>query len=68
MTAQPIIEAFFDSPTNTISYLIADPATRVAAVIDPVLDFDLSSGEVDTASAERILAAAEERGWRIVLV
>ena len=68
MTAQPIIEAFFDSPTNTISYLIADPATRVAAVIDPVLDFDLSSGEVDTASAERILGAAKERGWRIALV
>ena len=36
MTAKPIIEAFFDKPTNTISYLIADPATRVAAVIDPV--------------------------------
>ena len=68
MTAKPIIEAFFDKPTNTISYLVTDPATRVAAVIDPVLDFDLSSGEVDTASAERILAVAEERGWRIVLV
>lgn len=68
MAAQPIIEAFFDKSTNTISYLIADPATRAAAVIDPVLDFDLSSGEVDTASAERILAAAKERGWRIALV
>ncbi len=68
MTARPIIEAFFDEATNTISYLVADPATRVAAVIDPVLDFDLSSGEVDTASAERILAAAEEKGWRIAMV
>ena len=34
MTAKPIIEAFFDKPTNTISYLVTDPATRVAAVID----------------------------------
>lgn len=68
MAAQPIIEAFFDKSTNTISYLIADPAMRAAAVIDPVLDFDLSSGEVDTASAERILAAAKERDWRIALV
>ena len=68
MTAKPIIEAFFDAPTNTISYLVADPATRIAAVIDPVLDFDLPSGEVDTASAERILAAATERGWRIAMV
>jgi glyoxylase-like metal-dependent hydrolase (beta-lactamase superfamily II) len=68
MTAQPMIEAFFDEPTNTISYLVADPATRVAAVIDPVLDFDLPSGEVDTGSADRILAMAEEKGWRIVMV
>jgi glyoxylase-like metal-dependent hydrolase (beta-lactamase superfamily II) len=68
MAASPIIEAFFDEPTNTISYLVADPTTQVAAVIDPVLDFDLSSGEVDTASAERILAAAEQRGWRIAMI
>ena len=68
MSTQPIIEAFFDEPTNTISYLVADPATRDAAVIDPVLDFDLASGEADVRSAERILAFAAERGWRIVLV
>lgn len=68
MTTRPIIEAFFDEPTNTISYLVIDPATRVAAVIDPVLDFDLPSGEVDTASADRILAMAEKNGWRITMV
>ena len=68
MSAQPIIEAFFDEPTNTISYLVADPATRDAAVIDPVLDFDLPSGEADARSAERILAFAAAHGWRIVMV
>ena len=68
MSNQPIIEAFFDEPTNTISYLVADPATRDAAVIDPVLDFDLASGEADARSAERILAFAAEHGWRIVMV
>ena len=68
MSTQPIIEAFFDEPTNTISYLVADPATRDAAVIDPVLDFDLPSGEADVRSAERILAFAAEHGWRIVMV
>ena len=68
MTATPLIEAFFDEATNTISYLVADPATRVAMVIDPVLDFDLSSGEVDIASAERILMTANERDWRIAMV
>ncbi|HWJ70655.1 MAG TPA: MBL fold metallo-hydrolase [Sphingobium sp.] len=68
MTAQPIIEAFFDEPTNTISYLVVDPATHIAAVIDPVLDFDLPSGVVDTVSAERILATAQDKGWRIAMV
>ena len=68
MAATPIIEAFFDEPTNTISYLVVDPTTLAAAVIDPVLDLDLPSGEVDTASAERILATAEERGWRVAMV
>ncbi len=45
---QPFIEAFFDEPTSTISYLVGDPVTRIAAVIDPVLDFDLPSGLADT--------------------
>ncbi|QNA82730.1 MBL fold metallo-hydrolase [Sphingomonas sp. So64.6b] len=68
MPANPIIEAFFDEPTNTISYLVADPVTGDAAVIDPVLDFDLASGEADIRSAERILACAAARGWTIVMV
>ncbi len=65
---QALIEAFFDEPTNTISYLVADPATREAAVIDPVLDFDLASGEADTRSAERIVEQAARKGWRIAMV
>lgn len=68
MSTQPVIEGFFDEPTNTISYLVADPQSGIAAVIDPVLDFDLASGEVDTRSAEAILARSEERGWTIELV
>lgn len=65
MTGQPIIEAFFDEPTNTVSYLVACPATLKAAVIDPVLDYDQGSGEVDTQSVTRILAAADRGGYRI---
>lgn len=65
---QPIIEAFFDEPTNTITYLVADPATGQAAVIDPVHDFDPASGEVDSTSVDHVLARAEERGWRIAMV
>lgn len=56
----PHITAFFDEPTNTVSYLVADPATRKAAVIDPVLDFDLASGEVGTRSVDAMLSLATE--------
>ena len=68
MAAGPEISAFFDEFTNSISYLVADPASRQAAVIDPVLDFDPASGELATRSAERILAAADEQGLAIGLV
>ncbi|SFI57443.1 MBL fold metallo-hydrolase [Bradyrhizobium sp. cf659] len=65
MSGQPIIRAFFDEPTNTVSYLVADPATTRAAIIDPVLDYDHSSGEVDTRSVEAMLKAAEDAGYMI---
>lgn len=66
--SQPFIEAFFDEATNTISYLVGDPASRMAVVIDPVLDFDMASGVADTRSAERIVAFARDHGWRIGMV
>ncbi|MCS3725314.1 MBL fold metallo-hydrolase [Bradyrhizobium betae] len=66
--AKPIIRAFFDEPTNTISYLVADPATQAAAVIDPVLDYDHNSGAVDTRSVRAILHTAEEAGYRVIWV
>ncbi len=56
------IRAFFDEPTFTVSYLVWDPATRRGAVIDPVLDYEPASGEVDIRSVEKILAAAEVEG------
>ncbi len=58
MSARAEIRAFFDEPTNTVSYLVTDPATRRAAVIDPVLDYDQGSGKASSRSAEAILAAA----------
>lgn len=63
MTAR--IEAFFHEPTYTVSYLVSDAARREAAIIDSVLDFEQRSGRTSTASADRILAAAEAAGLRI---
>ncbi|MFG1461435.1 MBL fold metallo-hydrolase [Xanthobacter sp. DSM 24535] len=60
------IQAFFDEPTHTVTYLVADPASKDAAIIDPVLDYDHKSGTVDTRSVEAVLAAAADRGYRVV--
>ena len=65
---KPIIHAFFDEPTNTVSYLVADPGTKQAAVIDPVLDYDHKSGKANVKSADAILAKAGAEGFKIALV
>lgn len=68
MTETPEIRGFFDDQTNTITYLIWDAASRVAAVIDPVLDFDPAAGTVDTRSAVKVLEAVEELGLSVSYV
>ncbi len=68
MPAQPAILTFFDEPTFTVTYLVADPETGAAAVIDPVLDYDQAAARIGSTSVEAILAAAEARGWRIEMV
>jgi glyoxylase-like metal-dependent hydrolase (beta-lactamase superfamily II) len=67
-TAKPAIRAFFDEPTNTVSYLVWDERTREGAAIDPVLDFDHRSGKAAVKSADALLKAAEEEGVKIVWV
>jgi glyoxylase-like metal-dependent hydrolase (beta-lactamase superfamily II) len=63
--AGPTIRAFFDEATNTVSYLVSDPATSIAAVIDPVLDFNHRNGRVKMESADRILSVADADGLKI---
>ena len=46
---------FYDPKTGTVTYVISDPATRRAAIIDPVLDYDFKSGRTDTSSADQVL-------------
>lgn len=50
------ISPFFDPRTGTITYVVADMVERQAAIIDPVLDFDMKSGRTSTTQAERVLA------------
>ena len=65
---KPSIRAFFDEPTNTVSYLVWDPATMDGAVVDPVLDFDHRSGKATVKSADAILAEAGKLGVKIAQV
>ncbi len=63
--ASPTVSGFFDEATFTITYLVADPATRRAAIIDPVLDFDPKSARTATRAADRVLEAAAAAGLEI---
>ncbi|MES1936022.1 MBL fold metallo-hydrolase [Salinisphaera hydrothermalis] len=55
------VQSFFDPATNTVSYIVSDPATRHCAVIDSVLDYDPSAGRTSTESAQRIVDAIREQ-------
>jgi glyoxylase-like metal-dependent hydrolase (beta-lactamase superfamily II) len=61
----PLVTAFFDNATNTISYVVQDPAGKAAAIIDSVLDFDYSSGRTDTASADEVIAYVQKEGLEV---
>ena len=53
---RPDVKSFFDEPTNTFSYVVSDPATRRAAVIDSVLDYDAAAGRTRHDSADALIA------------
>ena len=58
----PVVKTFFDEPTFTATHVVHDPATRRAAIIDSVLDFDQPSGRTKTASAEAVAAYVKAEG------
>ena len=64
----PQVQTFFDKATSTATHLVSDPATRVAAVIDPVLDFEPKAARLSTGSADAVLAAVHEQGLTLAYV
>lgn len=62
---RPEVEGFHDKDTGTVTYIVSDPASGIAAVIDPVMDYDPKSGRTSTKSADAVIARVQERGLRV---
>ena len=61
----PVVRSFFDEPTFTASYVVHDPVTRAAAIIDSVMDFDPASGRTDHGSAQSIIDYVQAEGLKV---
>jgi glyoxylase-like metal-dependent hydrolase (beta-lactamase superfamily II) len=65
MSTRTTVRPFFDNKTWTVSYVVADNAQKIAAVIDPVLDYDFKSGYTSTTSADGLLAYVRAQGLTV---
>jgi glyoxylase-like metal-dependent hydrolase (beta-lactamase superfamily II) len=63
--SEPIIHDVFEHDTGTWQYVVADPSTKTAAIIDPVLDFDRATQGLTTRTADALLALVKENGYRV---
>jgi glyoxylase-like metal-dependent hydrolase (beta-lactamase superfamily II) len=61
----PSVTAFFDEATFTVTYVVADPDSAHAAIVDPVLDYDPASGRTSTASADKVAAFVRDNDLSI---
>ncbi|NML12479.1 MBL fold metallo-hydrolase [Sphingobium sp. AR-3-1] len=61
----PVVQSFFDEPTNTATYVVWDVATKKAAIVDSVLDFDAAAGRTKTASADAVIAYVRDQGLTV---
>ncbi|WP_308909236.1 MBL fold metallo-hydrolase [Pseudokordiimonas caeni] len=62
---KPVVTAFFDEPTFTVSYVVADPSTKHAAIVDSVLDYNPNSGRTSTETADKLIAFVKAGGLTI---
>jgi glyoxylase-like metal-dependent hydrolase (beta-lactamase superfamily II) len=62
---QPVVTPFHHAATGTWTYVVADPATREAAIIDPVLEYDWKSGRTGTTAADEVVAHCRATGLAV---
>lgn len=65
LALHPEVHGFFDAATNTISYVVRDPASDACAVIDSVMDIDYAAGRITYDNADEIVAFITAKGWRL---
>lgn len=65
LTVHPEVQGFFDEATNTISYVVKDPASNACAIVDSVMDIDYAAGRLFHESADEIVAYVQERGLEV---
>ena len=65
MSVHPEVKGFFDPETNTISYVVKDPASDACAVIDSVMDIDYAAGRIAYSHADQIIADIQSRGLKL---
>lgn len=65
MDITPEVEAFFDEPTNTISYIVKDPTSDACAIIDSVMDLDYAAGRITHVSADLMIDHIKARGLKL---
>ncbi|MEM9707675.1 MAG: MBL fold metallo-hydrolase [Pseudomonadota bacterium] len=65
MTQSPEVQAFFDEASNTISYIVKDPSSSSAAIIDSVMDIDYAAGRITTEHADELLRQIKEQGLQL---
>ncbi len=63
--SQPIVQHFFDEPTNTFSYVVRDPDSQACAILDSVLDFDYAAGRTDVRSADTIIQYVRDNDLKV---
>ena len=65
LSVKPEVTAFFDEPTNTVSYVVKDPSSNACAVIDSVMDIDYAAGRISYESADEIVDFIKEKGLKV---
>lgn len=65
LSVKPDVHPFFDETTNTISYIVKDPASASCAVIDSVMDIDYAAGRITYDNADRIIDKIRDAGWQL---